>query len=158
MGAKYPLQIPSDAQLDQKNYNYCPQVGGLIGRAGDGSNCFRKMIYKLDSWLRNEFSYYYSFAEWIFIHIWFTNMIIDYEMNFHIIICLQSEFIRTDWFKWNLENKKLIDIVFIRNQRHSRCGWFRLANFPWIRQFHIEGKAFQILNGWFLTKALAKSL
>ena len=48
MGAKYPLQIPSDAQLDQKNYNYCAQVGGLIGRAGDGSNCYRKMIYKLD--------------------------------------------------------------------------------------------------------------
>ena len=34
-------------------------------------------------------------------------MILDYEMNFHIIICLQSEFIRTDWFKWNLENKKV---------------------------------------------------
>ena len=31
-------------------------------------------------------------------------MILDYEMNFHIIICLQSEFIRTDW---NLENKKV---------------------------------------------------
>ena len=48
MGAKYPLQIPSDAQLNQKNYNYCAQVGGLIGRAEDGTNCFRKMIYKLD--------------------------------------------------------------------------------------------------------------
>lgn len=48
MGAKYPLQIPSDAQLDEKNYNYFAQVGGLIGRAEDGSNCFRKMIYKVD--------------------------------------------------------------------------------------------------------------
>ena len=26
MGAKYPLQIPSGAQLDQKNYNYEPHI------------------------------------------------------------------------------------------------------------------------------------
>ena len=36
MGAKYPLQIPSDAQLNQKNYNYCAQVGGLTGWEENG--------------------------------------------------------------------------------------------------------------------------
>ena len=116
MGAKYPLQIPSDAQLDQKNYNYCAQVGGLIGRAEDGSNCFRKMIYKLDFWLRNEFSYYYSFAEgeFSFIHDLQTWFLITKWIFILLFVCRVNAYVLTG-SNGILKIKKLIDIVFIRN-------------------------------------------